>query len=138
MPIEIVCDDCGAELKLKDSMAGKSGTCPVCKSMLDVDELRVRADSQVQDIPFHLPSDLEKQASSILCPYCNEPLRDDVAMNGQMVVCPGCNAQVQMPNNAPLANVSVFLNVVVAVFSVIAAMLLMTRGCVLLDLADAL
>ena len=39
----------------------------------------------------------------LFCPFCEQPLRSDVPMKGQTVTCPGCSANVQMPQHDPEA-----------------------------------
>lgn len=39
----------------------------------------------------------------LVCPFCDQPLRSDVPMKGQTVVCSGCSAAVTMPNHDPEA-----------------------------------
>ena len=64
MPIEIVCPN-GHTLKVKDSLAGKMGLCPVCKTQVAVPRVSQPASSELT----------EDAILGIIGPYAPDPSR---------------------------------------------------------------
>lgn len=68
------------------------------------------------------------------CPYCKYPLKSNVQMLGQTVICPECNAQVQMPKSQAQQTTAL----IVAIVGLILGVLILVRGILFLGLADSL
>ena len=83
------CQHCGAVEDLAAPFL--NGACMEC----------LRRKSGIRDAPpaFEQGEVSEDEpAGEVSCPFCDHQIRSDVRMLGQTVICPGCNAQVHMPN----------------------------------------
>ena len=74
----------------------------------------------------------------IWCPYCFTVLPSNVQLLGQMVTCPQCHAQVQMPDTTGKTTNAAMFNMVIAGVGMLVAFILILRGCALSRLADSL
>lgn len=79
------------------------------------------------------PKDPSK--STLWCPYCGCPLRDDVPLVGQQVVCPDCQAAVTMPDASGTTQRAAKMQFVFALGGFVLAILLLVKGCALMNLA---
>lgn len=81
MAIEVTCEGCGNTLTVDDSMAGKRGKCPSCKTVLVVpeeDAYEVEA-SEAED----------EDVAGNACPNCGNELAEGD------VFCIGCGTNLQ-------------------------------------------
>ena len=82
MTIAVTCEECGKVLKVADSMAGKKGKCPQCKSVLSVPQ--IEAEGDIEDAAVESGSVSRSKA----CPNCDKEMSDDE------VFCVECGTNV--------------------------------------------
>ena len=95
MSIEVTCPN-GHTLKVKDSLAGKSGLCPQCKAPVDVPEPTV--EDMMMDILS--PSESGLIASAPDSDDNSDDKSGEWTRPGRMQICPKC--QKEFPSDASI------------------------------------
>jgi len=99
MAIVVTCENCRETLKVADDMAGRRGKCPNCKQKINVPDPRhgwsPPGGGAMPPIGANAPATSIGQ--TVRCAGCGNGLLNDPQLAGQMVECPHCRAQMQMP-----------------------------------------
>lgn len=109
MPIRFQCPGCKKPLSVKEQMAGKKASCPVCRTSFTIPKPKQKAAPQPK------PADVEALAAAALggfeqeeeaqaqqyvemtCPFCEEDVKFDIESNGKREPCPSCRNLLQVP-----------------------------------------
>lgn len=108
MPINVTCEHCQKVMKVADDMAGKRGKCPSCKNKITVPGAAPPATVPLPPPPAPPPQISHSGVSAgeppprptagpVYCPECRQEVETDPDLAGEMVACPHCNQQFQMP-----------------------------------------
>jgi DNA-directed RNA polymerase subunit RPC12/RpoP len=105
MPIDSVCPNCGARLRIPRKLvgSGRAKRCPKCGGALPI-VARKRSPGGRPLTPASSKFDVDlvspPTGSTIPCPHCRQPLALDAKLAGQVVACPHCRGQLQLPGGA--------------------------------------
>lgn len=99
MPIQLVCPN-GHHLTAKESNAGKTGRCPICKAAVSIPVLHqtILSDSAILNIlgmPDPATKGDEKDAPKKRTPKSSDASHSSVSMP-HMKVCPNCEKEIDM------------------------------------------
>lgn len=99
--VVFTCRNCGHSQPTTDDMLGKKATCPECGQWGTC-----HAESRVADIATEAPPTevASDQEHVIECPFCRLSVQNSKAVSGQLVDCPHCGRQFQMPHMVSDAN----------------------------------
>ncbi len=126
MPIPVVCPACGGKAKAPDKAAGRTLKCPQCQAPIRVLGPTDKGTTRLEPPPLERgttmlespspragsgdstssprleanpspPPPLPLPVPQMPCSSCGKAIRADSRFAGQLVACPHCSAQIQMP-----------------------------------------
>lgn len=117
MPIRIKCPNCQKGLAVKDHLAGKKVSCPVCKNQLqipvpvsaplDVEAVAAQAFQDQPASPAEVAGAADNPAAAapiknidLTCPYCDTELHFPAELGGKQAPCPECRNILRVPKLA--------------------------------------
>ena len=90
------CVICGNPLEIASSLAGAVMECQSCLRVVPIPSLLSFPHEKVSLLPV-LPPDILAVEIKILCGKCDSKLRLDARLEGTLVTCPACAAEVRVP-----------------------------------------
>ncbi len=90
------CVICGKPLEIASSLAGAVIECQSCLRIVPIPSLLSFPHEKVSLLPV-LPRDILAVEIKILCGRCQSKLRLDARLEGTLVTCPACAAEVRVP-----------------------------------------
>ena len=98
------CVNCGLRLEMTSALVGGVMECPGCLRVVPVPALFTRPREDAGCLPA-LPPGILALEIKILCGHCDRKLRLDAQLEGRMVTCPVCHAEIRVPewSRAPVS-----------------------------------
>ena len=96
MPIDVQCANCERRFRAPDTMTGKTGKCPNCRSEITIPPppSPSRTSSQVtEDVA---ESEKDDSGTVCRCPNCGKSVTVPSSLLGQTKNCPGCQKPFQL------------------------------------------
>src|SRR5437868_8458599 len=106
--IRFKCPHCQKPLSVKDHLAGRKASCPVCKKAITVPEQVPATD--VESVAAEVLADkladkpLEAAVTKTIdftCPFCDEELKLPADLGGKKAPCPKCTKVIKIPLPQP-------------------------------------
>ena len=92
------CPQCNAQLAVGGENAGKRIRCPKCQSAVQVPDGEVATPSPPIEVDAAPASSSTGDRITATCPNCNAKLAVGVEKSGMRLLCPKCQAPVQVPD----------------------------------------
>lgn len=93
--IRFRCSECRSKLKIGDTSAGQTVTCPVCRAALKAPTV---SDPDLVPTATTLPPGVLSVEMKFLCPECSAKLCVDIRDCGTRATCPACAKGIQVPD----------------------------------------
>ena len=90
------CVNCGKRSEITSDLAGGVMECESCLRIVPVPTLFTRPHEDAGCVPA-LPDGILSLEIKILCGECGTKIRLDARLEGQLVTCPICSAQIRVP-----------------------------------------
>lgn len=97
--MRFTCPHCSAPMDADAYLAGQKVKCVTCRAVFVVPEPVADVDPLAEVIEAERAPPESAAPEPFTCPFCSGPIKSDVKLVGQMVVCPQCGGEVQMPGN---------------------------------------
>lgn len=119
--MRFACPHCSASMAADDYLIGQKTKCLKCRVVFIVPSPKPDVDPLAEVIASEAAAEATQPTESepFTCPFCSGPIKSDVKLVGQMVVCQQCGGQVRMPGN-PFLWPGMVMQLVSGVFFLIA------------------